>query len=158
MDYLKKNHTVIWFDYRGHHNSQIPKDPSTLTINAIAQDVECLVDELKLPPATFLGHSMGVNVVLDLFRRAPKKVRALVLANGSARDPMETLFGTNLMQYALPLARRRTNSPRGWQMRYGGNRQIPSSPMLSSPGADSILGLPKKRTSPPTSACFPPWT
>jgi pimeloyl-ACP methyl ester carboxylesterase len=106
MEYLKKNHTVVWMDYRGHNNSQIPLDLNSLTIKDIAHDLECLMDELKLGPATFLGHSMGVNVVLELFHQAPEKVKALVLANGSARDPMETLFGSNVMQHLVPVVRK----------------------------------------------------
>jgi pimeloyl-ACP methyl ester carboxylesterase len=106
MEYFKKNHTVIFMDYRGHNNSQFPQDPATLTVRDIAHDLDCLTDELKIGPATFLGHSMGVNVVLEFFHQTPEKVKAMVLANGGARDPMETLFGSNLMQYALPVVRR----------------------------------------------------
>lgn len=103
MEYFKKNYTVIWFDYRGHHNSDVPK-PEQLTIANIAHDIECLLDELQIPRATLLGHSMGVNLVLEFYRRASHRVEAMVLANGSARGPLETMFRSNIMQMVVPLA------------------------------------------------------
>ncbi|MEW6055383.1 MAG: alpha/beta hydrolase [Bdellovibrionota bacterium] len=102
MEYFKKNHTVIWFDYRGHHCSDTPQNPEQLTIENIARDIECLLDELKIEKATLLGHSMGVNLVLEFYRRAPERVSAMVLANGSARGPLETMFRSNLMHLAFP--------------------------------------------------------
>lgn len=103
MDYfLKKGFKVIWFDYRGHHNSESPKDPTQLTVQNIARDGIALLDELKIQKATFLGHSMGVNIVLDMYRQAPERARALVLANGSARAPLETMFRSNVTQVIFP--------------------------------------------------------
>src|SRR3712207_5900959 len=57
MDYFRKNHTIIWFDYRGHHRSDNPESPDQLTIANIAHDLEFLFKELKLSKATLLGHS-----------------------------------------------------------------------------------------------------
>ncbi len=102
MDYFKKNYTVIWFDYRGHHRSDAPAKPEALTIDNIAHDIECLMDELHLPKATLLGHSMGVNLVLEFYKRCPQRVEAMVLANGNARGPLETLLRTNFMHMAFP--------------------------------------------------------
>ncbi len=49
-----------------------------------------------------LGHSLGVNIILDLYRIAPERVSALVLANGTPKDPFETMFHHNFLQIALP--------------------------------------------------------
>jgi pimeloyl-ACP methyl ester carboxylesterase len=102
IEHFKKTHTVIWFDYRGHHKSNQPAKSDSYTIATFAEDLYCLLQELKIPMATVLGHSMGVNVVLDLYKKYPEKVKAMVLANGSARNPMETFFGSNLLQYVIP--------------------------------------------------------
>lgn len=102
MEYFKKHYTVIWFDYRGHHRSETPANPEALTIDNMARDVECLLDELKIPKATFLGHSMGVNIVLEFYHRCPERVQAMVLANGSARGPLETMLRSNVMQLIFP--------------------------------------------------------
>lgn len=104
MEYFKKNYTVIWFDYRGHHRSDLPENPETgLTIENMARDIECLLNELKIPKATLLGHSMGVNIVLEFYRRNPNRVEAMVLANGSARGPLETMLRSNVVQLVFPL-------------------------------------------------------
>ncbi len=104
MEYFKqKGYTVVWFDYRGHHNSEIPKDIGKLTLENIAHDAQYLLEELKIENVTVLGHSMGVNVVLELYRRIPEKIQALVLANGSARAPLETMFRSNISQFVFPV-------------------------------------------------------
>ena len=102
MEYFKKNFTVIWFDYRGHHLSEMPRKPEQLTIENIAKDAECLLDELKIDKITVLGHSMGVNIVLEIFHRVPERIKSLILANGSARGPLERLLRTNLLQMGFP--------------------------------------------------------
>lgn len=92
---LKEKYRCIWFDYRGHHRSEMPEDPESLNLQAMAADIDSLCDELKLKRVVTLGHSMGVNVVLEHYRRSPDRVMAMVLANGTARNPLDTLMGTN---------------------------------------------------------------
>jgi non-heme chloroperoxidase len=103
IDYFRRGYQAVWFDYRGHHNSEVPADLNTLDIPTMAKDLEALLDELKIKEAVFLGHSMGVNVVLELCRRRPERVKAMVLANGTAKRPLETLFGMNVTQGLLSL-------------------------------------------------------
>lgn len=102
MEYFRNRYSVIWFDYRGHHLSDVPKNIESLTISNFAKDVDCLLHELKIPKITILGHSMGVNVALEYYRQNPLKVEALVLANGTPRGPLETCLRTNVLQYVFP--------------------------------------------------------
>jgi non-heme chloroperoxidase len=104
MEYfLRRGHRVVWFDYRGHHNSETPKNTKSLTLENVARDGLAVVDSLGIKSAVLLGHSMGVNIVLEMIRLRPKLAAALVLANGSARAPLETMFGTNAAQLFFPL-------------------------------------------------------
>lgn len=103
LDYFSKTHRVIYFDYRGHNNSESPEDPSSMTIEAMANDLAALHDELKLPPVPVLGHSLGVNVILEFYRMYPQKVSSLVLSNGTPTNPFETMFGHNSLQVLFPL-------------------------------------------------------
>jgi len=96
IEHLKKNYQTIWFDYRGHQNSDVPENLSSLTIETIARDLGFLMDDLGLKDAVLFGHSMGVNVVLDFYRQQPKRVAGMLLANGTAQRPQETLFHSNL--------------------------------------------------------------
>lgn len=101
IEYFKKDFRVIYMDYRGHNCSDAPEDPKTMTIENIARDLALLHNELALPPACILGHSLGVNIILEFYRIFPEKVRALVLANGTPKDPFETMFHHNFMQPAV---------------------------------------------------------
>ena len=51
------------------------------TIETYADDMVAVLDELNLQQSVFCGLSMGGYVVLDIWRRYPERVRALVLAN-----------------------------------------------------------------------------
>ncbi len=101
IEYFKKDFRVIYMDYRGHNKSEAPEDPQTMTIENIARDLAVLHDELGLPPVCVLGHSLGVNILLEFYRLFPDKVKALVLANGTPKDPFETMFHHNFMQPAV---------------------------------------------------------
>ncbi len=103
IDRFRQTHQCIWFDYRGHQNSDTPKDLSSLTLENIARDLKVLLDELGVQKPVFLGHSMGVNVVLEFYRQNPERVAAMVLGNGTARQPLETLFRVNAFQAGFKL-------------------------------------------------------
>ena len=106
IDHFKENYQTIWFDYRGHQNSEAPVDLDSLTLENLAKDIACLMDELKLKDAVFLGHSMGVNVVLELYRQHPERVAGMILANGTSTRPLDTLFHVNALQAGFDLLRR----------------------------------------------------
>ena len=106
IDHFQQEYQTIWFDYRGHHNSDVPSDLSSLTLGNIARDLGSIMDELNLKDAVILGHSMGVNVVLEFYRQQPKRVAGMILANGTAQRPLETVFGTNAIQGGFQLLRR----------------------------------------------------
>lgn len=92
IEHFKRSYQTIWFDYRGHHNSKFPGDISSLSIENNAKDLEVLLNELKISEAVFLGHSMGVNVVLEFYRRYPERVSGMILANGTANRPLDSLL------------------------------------------------------------------
>ncbi len=95
IEHFQKTYRSIWVDYRGHQNSEVPTDLSTLTLSSVAKDVLAVLDKLEIKDAVFLGHSMGVNVVLEVLNQQPERVRAMVLANGTPKSPLETLLGGN---------------------------------------------------------------
>jgi pimeloyl-ACP methyl ester carboxylesterase len=97
IDYFRQHYQCIWVDYRGHRHTPIPEDLDTLTVDACARDLKAVLDFLDVKEATFLGHSMGVNVVLEFAHLFPQMVQGLVLANGTAKQPLETLFGGNFL-------------------------------------------------------------
>lgn len=105
MQELKQRYRVIYMDYRGHGNSAVPEDVKTVTIENLAKDMALLCEELNLPPVCVLGHSLGVNVILEFVRRYPEKVAGIVLTSGTPKDPFETMFHHNFLQIFFPLLR-----------------------------------------------------
>lgn len=103
IDHFQRTHQAVWFDYRGHHNSDTPKDLSSLTLGNMAKDLATVLDELEIKEAVFAGHSMGVNTVLELYRQQPHRVKGMILANGTAKPPLETLLGSNALQAGFRL-------------------------------------------------------
>lgn len=134
IDHFSQNYQVIWMDYRGHQNSATPKDLSTITVEMMAEDLAVVLSHLKVREAVLLGHSMGVNVVLEFYKKYPKQVAGLVLANGTAKRPLETIFSMNAFESIFKLIKRvHQKSPRlvSWMLRA----------QKASPVAKWIVGL-----------------
>lgn len=107
IDHFRKNYQTIWFDYRGHSNSETPKDLRSLTVENLARDLGIILDELGIKEQVpMLGHSMGVNTVLEFYRQQPHRVQSMILANGTPRRPLETLFRNNILQTGFRLLKK----------------------------------------------------
>lgn len=75
-------------DLRGHGGSQLGTlpvggfelalDAPVLTMTRLAADVLAILDHLGVPTAVFAGCSIGGYVLLELWRLAPERVRAMV--------------------------------------------------------------------------------
>jgi pimeloyl-ACP methyl ester carboxylesterase len=74
-------------DLRGHGRSQLGTlpgggfaavpDAPVLTMAQLAADVLALLDHLRVPAAVFAGCSIGGYVLLELWRKAPQRMRGL---------------------------------------------------------------------------------
>jgi pimeloyl-ACP methyl ester carboxylesterase len=89
---------VVTWDYRGLYGSRGDTAPLRVDVAAQADDLEDLLSAVTSEPAILVGWSMGVQVALELARRAPERVSELVLINGAHGRPI-----TNLR---VPLAER----------------------------------------------------
>ncbi len=106
IEHFQSTHQAIWFDYRGHQNSEVPRNLKSLTLENIARDLGTILDELEVPEAVLLGHSMGVNVVLEFYRQQPNRVAGMILANGTAQRPLESLFRHNMLQAGFQILKK----------------------------------------------------
>ncbi len=75
---LARSFEVICPDNRGIGDSELG-DPQALTIDAMASDLECLLDTLDIERLAIVGWSMGGFVAQRLVARAPARVKAMVL-------------------------------------------------------------------------------
>jgi pimeloyl-ACP methyl ester carboxylesterase len=83
---LGRSLRLICPDNRGMGDSELG-DPSALTIDAMAADLERLLDALGLRRACVAGWSMGSYVAQRLATRSPERVEAMVLLAGAPGGP-----------------------------------------------------------------------
>ena len=70
----------------------------------MASDVSELCGFLGVNKAIMLGHSMGVNVCLQLAKDYPELVSGMILISGTFINVKDVMFDTNLMEFIAPLA------------------------------------------------------
>lgn len=88
--------------YRGHGRTAAPRDPSRVTIEDLADDVACVLDDADVERAILIGHSMGVQVALETYRRHAARVAGLVLVCGASSHPLRTFRGSATLEELLP--------------------------------------------------------
>jgi pimeloyl-ACP methyl ester carboxylesterase len=85
---LQERHHVVRFDVRGLGGSAPGDGP--LTMERIALDAVALLDHLGISQAVVCGLSMGGYAAFAMWRLAPDRVRALVLADTRAAADSES--------------------------------------------------------------------
>ncbi|MCA9547989.1 MAG: alpha/beta hydrolase [Myxococcales bacterium] len=97
---------VIHLHMRGHGLSDPPADPDRARIQDHADDWRELMDALGITDAVAIGHSMGVQVCLELWRRDGARIKGLVLMAGSYGHPLATFRDGHLAERILPVIQR----------------------------------------------------
>jgi 3-oxoadipate enol-lactonase len=110
---LAERHPVVVLNYRGIGASTHPREPGyrarnlrpeDYTIERFAGDVAAVLDAEDLTGAVAIGHSMGCQVALQLYRARPDLVGGLVLVTGPYASPLHTFYGSKLGAYLFPFA------------------------------------------------------
>lgn len=91
--FAARNKVIAW-DYRAHHRSEIPENREHLTIDALAQDLNALLDHLEINQASLWGHSFGVQMLIRFYDLFPNRVHSLAFINGFAQNPLHGMFGS----------------------------------------------------------------
>jgi len=81
IEHFSPRNMTVAVDLPGHGATPPPTEPASIALGG--REVAALVQALCLPPAVFVGHSMGCRVVLEAALRAPERVAAIVLLDGS---------------------------------------------------------------------------
>jgi len=89
--------------YRGHGRTAPPRDPHRVTIEDLADDIACVLDDALVERAVLVGHSMGVQVALETYRRHAERVAGLVLVCGASSHPLRTFRGSATLEELLPV-------------------------------------------------------
>lgn len=100
----QKGYQILIHDYRGHFQSTGAHDVKKITFPQMAKDVADLCRYLGINKAVMLGHSMGVNICLQLAKDHPELVQGMVLISGTFINVKDIMFDTNLMEFIAPVA------------------------------------------------------
>jgi len=102
---LARDRRVLHWHYRGHGTSDAPADPERMTVDDSVSDLLSVLDAARERTVVLAGHSMGVQIVLEAYRRRPERVKALVLLFGAAGRLLDTFHDTEVARQLFPLAR-----------------------------------------------------
>lgn len=95
-------HPVVHPHYRGHGRTPAPRDPERVEIADLADDVAAVMNDAGIGGAVLMGHSMGVQVALETYRRHRTRVRGLVLMCGAPGQPLRTFAAMQSLDDVLP--------------------------------------------------------
>lgn len=109
IDEFCHDFTNVRWHYRGHGRSDNPHVPENTSVIDFCHDLHGILDELGLDEVILVGHSMGVQVILQYFELYPEQVRALIPLCGSYKKPLDTFHNTNHLRRALPYIERALN-------------------------------------------------
>ena len=110
---LANDSRVLVWNYRGIGVSDLPRwpgfhalqiSPAELGIEANARDLELILDAERIDRTALVGHSMGVQVILESYRRFPERISSLISLAGAYRTPLRTFYGTDLSARVVPFA------------------------------------------------------
>jgi pimeloyl-ACP methyl ester carboxylesterase len=113
-DLVERGHRVILPDIRGHGESGLPRSPGFKARNITDEDMS--VDRMALDlvelcrhedanEVVLVGHSMGVQTILEVYRQAPELVAGIVAMAGPYENPLNTFFGRGFWNHLFPLGR-----------------------------------------------------
>jgi len=106
LDHFDERFTFVRWHYRGHGNSGEPTDPQRVSIQDSCGDLHAILHHLEQEgtiqlPAVLVGHSMGVQVILEYAHTYPDDVRALVPICGSPGLPLDTFRDSDAFKTVL---------------------------------------------------------
>jgi len=103
--FRSRTRLVLW-DYRGHGRSGLPRHPWNVTLGSHRSDLLTVLDAAGVRKAILIGHSMGVQVILEFYRSHPERVAGLIPVCGTYGHPFRTFYGTSWTERLLqPLFR-----------------------------------------------------
>jgi non-heme chloroperoxidase len=101
---------ILIHDYRGHFQSSGKEHLENVTFNQIARDIYDLCHFLNIKQTIMLGHSMGVNICLQIAKNHPEMVKGMILISGTFMPVKDVMFDSNIMEFITPVVTSFMNS------------------------------------------------
>ncbi len=96
VDALKKSHTLVLIDLRGHGKSDKPHDPDAYRLQDRMADVKAVLTDLQIDRAHWFGYSMGGWIAFGITVHFPELVQSLIVGGGHPyQDALETFSGVD---------------------------------------------------------------
>jgi len=104
IDFFLDRYRIVTWDYRGLYASERPPDdgPEAFAVERHVRDLQAILSAEGIERASLVGWSMGVQVVLEAFRRLRGVARNLVLLSGTFGRPLDTLSPLPGARVVLP--------------------------------------------------------
>ena len=99
-DHYAAERQVVSWEYRGHGGQPAPRDHRTASVPQFADDAHAVWVASGVDRAIVVALSFGVQVALELWRRHPEAVRALVLICGTAGHPLDRVSSSPALRRA----------------------------------------------------------
>ncbi|MFN7134678.1 MAG: alpha/beta fold hydrolase, partial [Myxococcales bacterium] len=99
---LGDSHRMIRWHYRGHGRSGLPQDTRRIGLDYFAEDLELVLQHAGVERGVFIGHSMGVQVGFEFYKRHPERVQALIPICGSYGRLLDTFHGSDSAAKVFP--------------------------------------------------------
>lgn len=110
---LEAHYRVVMLNYRGVGASTDPRPPGRFgrnlrakdyAIEKLAGDVIAVVEDEGIDRASYVGHSMGCQVAVDVYRQlGASRVDKLILVTGPFQSPLETFYDTDIGTRIFPI-------------------------------------------------------
>ena len=79
VETLKKDHTLVLADTRGHGKSDKPYSPEEYAMDLKVADVTAIMDDLGLDRAVYMGYSLGGRAGFGVAKYAPERFDAIII-------------------------------------------------------------------------------
>jgi len=104
MEHFADRYRLLTWDYRGLFGSGRPSPDvdAAYGVERHAADLDAVLSAERVDRAAFVGWSLGVQVVLEAYRRHPGRATSLVLVSGTYGRPLDTPTPLPGARAALP--------------------------------------------------------
>ena len=103
VETLKRDHTLILADTRGHGKSDMPHSPEEYAMDLKVADVTAILDDFGFERAVYMGYSLGGRAGFGVAKYAPERFDAIIIGgmhpygrsgtDGSVSKRIEALNG-----------------------------------------------------------------
>ena len=100
---------VVHMHYRGHGKSDPPAVKDNVDIADLARDLQLMFNELDIDQAVLVGHSMGVQVILEFAHLFPDRAAGLIPVCGSYGRPLDTFNDSKMLGVLFPFIQKGLN-------------------------------------------------